>query len=69
LRQIAEICGACVGEKTILIAIFADIHANREAFNACLADTQRNGFDRSLFLGDLVGYGADPDMLSTEWPN
>ncbi len=44
----------------MLIAIFADIHANREAFDACLVDARRQGVDRSMFLGDLIGYGADP---------
>src|SRR5215210_691787 len=44
----------------MLIALFADIHGNREALTACLADAERAGADRSVFLGDLVGYGADP---------
>jgi diadenosine tetraphosphatase ApaH/serine/threonine PP2A family protein phosphatase len=42
------------------IAILSDIHANREAFDACLRHAERQGFDRLIFLGDLVGYGADP---------
>jgi diadenosine tetraphosphatase ApaH/serine/threonine PP2A family protein phosphatase len=42
------------------LALFADIHANREAFEACLADAARRGADRIVLLGDLVGYGADP---------
>src|SRR4030095_2193191 len=42
------------------IALFADIHANREALTACLADAERRGVDRFVFLGDYVGYGADP---------
>jgi diadenosine tetraphosphatase ApaH/serine/threonine PP2A family protein phosphatase len=45
------------------IALFADIHANREAFDACLADAHRNGAERYVFLGDLVGYGADPAYI------
>jgi diadenosine tetraphosphatase ApaH/serine/threonine PP2A family protein phosphatase len=44
----------------MLIAIFADIHANREAFDACLADAHQMGSRQFIFLGDLVGYGADP---------
>jgi diadenosine tetraphosphatase ApaH/serine/threonine PP2A family protein phosphatase len=44
----------------MLIALLADIHGNREALTACLADAQRAGADRYVFLGDLVGYGADP---------
>ena len=44
----------------MLIALLADIHGNREALTACLADAERAGADRYVFLGDLVGYGADP---------
>ncbi len=42
------------------IAIMSDIHSNREAFEACLHDARSRGADRLLFLGDFVGYGADP---------
>lgn len=42
------------------LAFFADLHANREAFTACLARLRKIGFDRAVFLGDLVGYGGDP---------
>jgi diadenosine tetraphosphatase ApaH/serine/threonine PP2A family protein phosphatase len=44
----------------MLIAFLADIHANREALTACLEDAERAGVGRYVFLGDLVGYGADP---------
>lgn len=43
-----------------MIAIFADIHANRPAFEACLRDATKRGFDEIVLLGDYVGYGADP---------
>ena len=42
----------------MLIAIMSDIHANREAFEACLGAAE--GVDRIVLLGDIVGYGADP---------
>jgi diadenosine tetraphosphatase ApaH/serine/threonine PP2A family protein phosphatase len=42
------------------IALLTDIHANREAFEACLADAARCGAQRLVLLGDIVGYGADP---------
>ena len=42
------------------ISLLTDIHANREAFSACLAHAANLGTDRYVFLGDLVGYGADP---------
>jgi len=44
----------------MLTALLADIHGNREALEACLADARRAGADRYVFLGDLVGYGPDP---------
>lgn len=42
------------------IAFLADIHANLEALRACLADARAREADRYVFLGDIVGYGADP---------
>lgn len=42
------------------IGFLSDIHGNREALDACLAQAARQGVDRLVFLGDLVGYGADP---------
>lgn len=44
----------------MLIALFADIHSNREALSACLAHAQQRRPERYIFLGDMVGYGADP---------
>jgi len=41
-------------------AILSDIHANLEALTACLAHAERQGAQAYAFLGDLVGYGADP---------
>jgi len=45
----------------VLIAIFADIHANRQAFEACLAQARDQGARRIILLGDYVGYGGDPE--------
>jgi diadenosine tetraphosphatase ApaH/serine/threonine PP2A family protein phosphatase len=44
----------------VLTALFADIHANLEALEACLRDARERGAGRFVFLGDLVGYGPDP---------
>lgn len=41
-------------------ALFADIHSNLEALQACLAHARRQGAERFVCLGDIVGYGADP---------
>lgn len=46
-----------------LLALFADIHGNREALDACLADAHARGAENLVFLGDLVGYGADPAYI------
>src|SRR5215472_801389 len=42
------------------VGLFSDIHANREALEATLAHAGRAGISRFIFLGDYVGYGADP---------
>ena len=45
----------------MLLAIFSDIHANRQAFGACLDVARARGAERVILLGDYVGYGADPE--------
>ncbi|MBI4848967.1 MAG: metallophosphoesterase family protein [Nitrospirae bacterium] len=45
------------------IAFFADIHANREALEACIYHSILQGVDKHVFLGDLIGYGADPEWV------
>lgn len=45
------------------IAILTDLHANREALSACLAHAEQRQAQRYAFLGDLVGYGADPGWV------
>jgi diadenosine tetraphosphatase ApaH/serine/threonine PP2A family protein phosphatase len=45
----------------VRLAFFADIHANRQAFAACLDAARANGAERFICLGDYVGYGADPE--------
>ena len=41
--------------------VLSDIHANLEALQVCLVDAKTRGYDQTLVLGDLVGYGADPN--------
>src|SRR5260370_33020900 len=48
-------------EESVRLAIFADIHANRQAFSACLDFARVRGAERMICLGDYVGYGADPE--------
>jgi diadenosine tetraphosphatase ApaH/serine/threonine PP2A family protein phosphatase len=45
----------------VLIALFADIHSNRQAFTVCLAQAREAGAEKIVLLGDYVGYGADPE--------
>jgi diadenosine tetraphosphatase ApaH/serine/threonine PP2A family protein phosphatase len=41
-------------------ALVTDLHANREAVEAVLAHAQTQEVQAHAFLGDFVGYGADP---------
>jgi diadenosine tetraphosphatase ApaH/serine/threonine PP2A family protein phosphatase len=43
------------------IALLSDVHANLPAFEAVLEDAREQGVDEIWNLGDLVGYGAQPD--------
>jgi diadenosine tetraphosphatase ApaH/serine/threonine PP2A family protein phosphatase len=43
--------------------VLSDIHANMDAFEAVLDATTSLAYDRMLVLGDLVGYGADPNAV------
>jgi diadenosine tetraphosphatase ApaH/serine/threonine PP2A family protein phosphatase len=43
------------------VAILSDIHGNRHAFEAVLADVERSAATEIWCLGDVVGYGADPN--------
>jgi diadenosine tetraphosphatase ApaH/serine/threonine PP2A family protein phosphatase len=42
------------------LALLTDLHANREALTACLEHAQQQKADQYAFMGDFVGYGADP---------
>jgi diadenosine tetraphosphatase ApaH/serine/threonine PP2A family protein phosphatase len=44
----------------MLTALFADVHSNLTALQACLDHARARGAERFVFLGDLVGYGPDP---------
>jgi predicted phosphodiesterase len=45
------------------ITIFGDIHGNMPALTAVLADMDRHGLENRYCLGDLVGYGVQPDEV------
>ena len=48
----------------MLYGICSDIHSNATAFEAVLQSMNDNGVERRVCLGDLVGYGADPDGIT-----
>ena len=43
--------------------VLSDIHANLEALDAVITASHALAHDRVLVLGDLVGYGADPNAV------
>jgi predicted phosphodiesterase len=43
------------------VAIISDIHGNRQAFEAVLDEIETSDCEEMWCLGDLVGYGAEPD--------
>ncbi len=45
------------------IALISDIHSNLEALTAVLRDTVARGVSEIYCLGDIVGYGPDPEPV------
>ena len=45
------------------LALVTDLHANREAVAAVMTHAHEQGAQRYAFLGDFVGYGADPGWV------
>jgi len=45
----------------VKIAVFADVHANLEALLAFIEHSSDQKAERYFFLGDIVGYGPNPD--------
>jgi diadenosine tetraphosphatase ApaH/serine/threonine PP2A family protein phosphatase len=43
------------------VAIASDIHGNKHGFEAVIAAAEAEGVEELWCLGDLVGYGGDPD--------
>lgn len=46
------------------LGIISDIHANELALEACLAGLERLAVERLVILGDVVGYGPDPEAVT-----
>jgi diadenosine tetraphosphatase ApaH/serine/threonine PP2A family protein phosphatase len=45
------------------LALVTDLHANRDAVEAVMAHAAAQGAQRYAFLGDFVGYGAEPGWV------
>lgn len=45
------------------IAVISDIHGNLEAFLEVLADIDQSGVDEIISLGDIIGYGPNPEEV------
>lgn len=43
--------------------ILSDVHANIDALESTLEAAPRQTWDRAIVLGDLVGYGAEPNAV------
>jgi diadenosine tetraphosphatase ApaH/serine/threonine PP2A family protein phosphatase len=43
--------------------VISDIHANLEAYETVMDAARQIGWDRAIILGDLVGYGGDPNAI------
>ncbi len=48
------------------VAVLADVHANLPALETVLQHAEREGAERVWVLGDIVGYGPDPDAVVRE---
>ena len=47
--------------QRVRIAIYSDVHGNLEALDAVLEALSNESVDRTICLGDLVGYGPNPN--------
>ncbi len=45
------------------IAVISDIHGNLEALVRCLDDIERSGVGQIVSLGDVIGYGPQPEEV------
>jgi diadenosine tetraphosphatase ApaH/serine/threonine PP2A family protein phosphatase len=43
--------------------VISDIHANLQAYETVMAEAAKLNYEKVLVLGDLVGYGADPNLV------
>ncbi len=72
-HRFADSSGSATGSgfaEAVQYLILSDIHANREALDAVMEDASKDDggarYDQILCLGDIVGYGADPNYV-VDW--
>jgi diadenosine tetraphosphatase ApaH/serine/threonine PP2A family protein phosphatase len=46
----------------VRLAVISDLHSNREALEMVFADIRERGITDMVCLGDVVGYGPDPEF-------
>jgi predicted phosphodiesterase len=46
----------------VKLAIISDLHSNREALDAVFSDIRARGITDLVCLGDVIGYGPDPEF-------
>ena len=50
-----------VNYTPMILAVISDIHGNMDAFVRVLADADLSGADEMVCLGDVIGYGPEPN--------
>ena len=50
------------------LAIISDIHGNMDALDEVLADIDKSNVDATICLGDMVGYGPEPEAVGVRSP-
>ena len=48
----------------MIYAVISDVHANAIALDAVLVDARKRGAERIVCLGDVVGYGPEPNEVA-----
>ena len=49
----------------MIYAIISDVHANSIALSSVLNDARKCGAKKIICLGDVVGYGPEPEIAAT----